>query len=364
MSLVSWDYAGIIDRELKLYKELSSTYGHKFTFITFGDSNDLKYEQMYPNFKIIPIYEISKYRNSKTLRFLSSLTVFRKINKKLNNPHLIKTNQLMGFWVGLGIKYKYKCPMIIRTGYDPYSFSINNKKSFLIRSIYYIFTQLALFVSDEYLVSTRKDELFLKKRFILPKNKIKVMPNWVETDIPYKELKVRKNEIISVGRLEAQKNFSYLISELSNTNFTLNLIGNGSLKEQLHNLAKSINSNVKFLNRMPNNELIEFLTNFKYFVLPSYFEGNPKVVLEAMSAGCIVLVNNFPGIEEIITNQVDGIIINGKKEELIKMINVLEKDNMYSTNLSKNALLTIKKNFSLKAFIEKENILYKNLTRN
>ena len=363
MSLVAWEDAGIIDRELKLYKELSRAYGHEFTFITFGDSNDLKYEDMVPNSRIIPVYEISKYRKSKTLRFLNSLLVSRKINKTLNNPDLIKTNQLMGFWVGLGIKYKYRCPLIVRTGYDAYGFAIKNK-SFLIKSMYYIFTQISILVSDIYLVTTRKDKLFLKKTFIQPKNKIKVMPNWVEADVPYKELKKRKNEIISVGRLETQKNFTYLISEFSNTNFALNIIGDGTLKKHLHNLSKSVNSNVKFLRRMPNSELIDFLTNFKYFVLSSHYEGNPKVVLEAMAAGCIVLVNNFPGIEEIITNEVDGVIIGNKKGELIKMINFLEEDNECSVKLSKNAVITVEENFSLKAHIEKENFLYKSLTGN
>ena len=64
---------------------------------------------------------------------------------------------------------------------------------------------------------------------------------------------------------------------------------------------------------MPNSELVQFLSNFKYFVLSSFFEGNPKVVLEAMAAGCVVIVNNFSGISEIIKAKLMDLLLNVKK---------------------------------------------------
>ena len=55
MSLKSWDNAGIIDRELKLYEQLAKAYGYHFTFITFGNEADMEYLSIVPNSQIIPI---------------------------------------------------------------------------------------------------------------------------------------------------------------------------------------------------------------------------------------------------------------------------------------------------------------------
>ena len=62
MSLEKWDKDGILDRELKLYKQLSKNFGYKFTFITFGNESDLKYLSIVPNSQIIPIYKLFKLR--------------------------------------------------------------------------------------------------------------------------------------------------------------------------------------------------------------------------------------------------------------------------------------------------------------
>ncbi len=361
MSLEKWDKAGILDRELKLYKQLSKNYGYKFTFITFGNETDLKYLSIVPNSEIIPIYKLFKLRKTKIIKFIQSLFVYRKINLELKSPDLIKTNQLMGFWVCLGIKFRFKCPLIIRTGYDIYEFSIKNKKNILKRFGYFLLTQIAIFMSDVYSVTTNANKSFLKKNFIFNNEKILIMPNWVTTNIECKEIINRKNEIITVGRLEKQKNYKYLIEEFSNTDMKINIIGEGSLKTDLKKLSHELNTKVSFLEKMPNSELIQFLSNFKYFVLPSFFEGNPKVVLEAMAAGCVVIVNNFSGISEIIKSEIDGFVIDCKKNNLKNLINFLNENEEVQKNISESGISKVQKDFSLDSYVENENKLYLDL---
>ncbi len=361
MSLEKWDKDGILDRELKLYKQLSKNYGYKFTFITFGNESDLKYLSIVPNSQIIPIYKLFKLRKTKIIKFIQSLFVYRKINLELKSPDLIKTNQLMGFWVCLGIKFRFKCPLIIRTGYDIYEFSIKNKKNILKRFGYFFLTQIAIFISDVYSVTTNANKSFLKKNFIFNNEKILIMPNWVTTNIECKEIINRKNEIITVGRLEKQKNYKYLIEEFSNTDKKINIIGEGSLKTDLKKLSQEKNTKVSFLEKMPNSELVQFLSNFKYFVLPSFFEGNPKVVLEAMAAGCVVIVNNFSGISEIIKSEIDGFVIECKENNLKNLINFLDQNEEVQKDISQNGISKVEKNFSLDSYVEIENELYLDL---
>ena len=167
MSLEKWDKDGILDRELKLYKQLSKNFGYKFTFITFGNESDLKYLSIVPNSQIIPIYKLFKLRKTKIIKFIQSLFVYRKINLELKSPDLIKTNQLMGFWVCLGIKFRFKCPLIIRTGYDIYEFSIKNKKNILKRFGYFFFnTNCYLYIRCIFSNDQCKQILFEEKFYI------------------------------------------------------------------------------------------------------------------------------------------------------------------------------------------------------
>ena len=112
---------------------------------------------------------------------------------------------------------------------------------------------------------------------------------------------------------------------------------------------------------MPNSELVQFLSNFKYFVLPSFFEGNPKVVLEAMAAGCVVIVNNFSGISEIIKSEIDGFVIECKENNLKNLINFLDQNEEVQKDISQNGISKVEKNFSLDSYVEIENELYLDL---
>ena len=364
MSLRAWEEAGIIDRELNLYKQLAMAYGYRFTFVTFGDSSDMKYVSYVPNSQIIPIYKFSKYRKTKVIRFIKSFFIFIRINKMIVKPNLIKTNQLMGFWVSLGIKFRYKCPLIIRTGYDIYEFSIKDNKSFFKKSLYYFLTQIGLLVSDVYSVTTNANRDFINKNFFLRKKKLIVTPNWVSKNMEINKFKDRKNAVISVGRMEKQKNYTYLIEEFADTNISISIIGEGSQKKDLEKFAIKKNTDVSFLKKIPNSELIELLSNYKYFVLPSTFEGNPKVVMEAMAAGCVVLVNNFPGIDEIVTNEVDGYVFDAKRGRLLNLFSSIANNEQELAEVSQNAVLKIDKKFSLNSYIEVENRLYLNLIDN
>ena len=69
MSFKSWDEASLLEREIKLYNEISKSTDISYTFLTYGDSEDLKYENLLHNSSIYPIYEHHKVHKSKFLRF-------------------------------------------------------------------------------------------------------------------------------------------------------------------------------------------------------------------------------------------------------------------------------------------------------
>ena len=63
------------------------------------------------------------------------------------------------------------------------------------------------------------------------------------------------------------------------------------------------------------------MSEYKYFISSSLFEGHPKTVIEAMSSGCIVFLSNIQNHSELITNGKDGFIFNLEENNLKKFFN-------------------------------------------
>lgn len=356
VSIKDWRESGLLQREILLYQQISSTSNINFTFITFGDSEDEKYLNGH---KIIPYYKYNKYYKNKYITVLQSLIFTFRLKKLIAQPDLIKTNQLLGSWMAILYKIITKKPLIVRTGYDLYRFSLDENKTRLKKSLYYILTQLAIIFSDTYLVTSYSDKKFLDLNFFKTKNKIQILPNWVEGKITNTVTKIEKrheNKLLAVGRLEEQKNFSALIRLLSSKDFHIDIVGTGSLKNSLALEAKEYGVQVNFLGKKNYNELIKMYPDYRLYVSTSLFEGNPKSTLEAMGAGCVAIVSNIENNSEIIENKITGFLHNFDNlveliEQNINNIDALDR-------MSKKAAEKIRNNNSLDIISKKEIGIY------
>ena len=86
------------------------------------------------------------------------------------------------------------------------------------------------------------------------------------------------------------------------------------------------------------------LRQCNYYIHPSYREGVPKSLLEAMSVGLVVLASNIRGAREIIINEKNGFLykVKNKRElynQMEKLINLNQKEILKIRN---NSLDTIK----------------------
>ena len=365
VSLADWKETGILDREIRLYKKLNDLYGVKFTFLTFGDDTDLSIDIPYKFINILPIYSVVKQKKGKLTKLLSSFMIPFQIRSLIDNPDVVKTNQLLGSWIAITMKIFYRCPIVIRTGYNILEFSIKNKKNVLKIIFYYFLTMVSVIMSDLYTVTSKKDSEFIKKYIKVKGNGIVIKPNWVDINESVKYVRSKKiNDIICVGRLEEQKNFGYLIESFSNSKTTLNIVGKGRLREALQKKAVQNNTNVNFINPVKNEELLELMSTFKFFILPSRFEGSPKAVLEAMSVGCIVIANDLPEIREIIENNWNGLITPAIENNFRLAFENISKDSDKQKQLSQQAFKTISESYSLEKYAQQEYSEFKNLIRN
>lgn len=92
--------------------------------------------------------------------------------------------------------------------------------------------------------------------------------------------------LLFVGRLSPHKNLRSLLEAVATTKarVTLDVIGDGECRDELAEVVRSRGlANVKFHGRLRRDEVAEYYTRCDAVVLPSLYEAQPLVLLEAMS---------------------------------------------------------------------------------
>ena len=346
ISLDEWKKTGLISREIAIYEKMHLDHGVNFNFITYGDEKDLKVIDA-KGIKIYPVYTKIKYSQNKYIRIIKTFVIpfiFRDI---LRQTSIFKTNQLKGSWVAILSKIIFQKPLIIRTGYDAFKWSKFEMRGKVYTFLIKLLTKTSLIFSNQYNVSTLSDKNFLSKEFKV-KDKIKIRPNYIDQKI-FKDFKLqRDDELLFVGRLEEQKNIRFLINEYKHYELPrLNIIGEGSYKEELINEITKHNLNINFIGKVLNQELPNLYNKFKFFILCSKYEGNPKTLLEAMSSGSIVIGSNVEGINSIIKNKQNGFLINSKIGDLEKVFKLIRSEQINLNEIKENAGNYISQNHSL-----------------
>lgn len=359
VSLKDWKENGLLEREVAIYKELAENYDINFTFLTYGTKTDEEILD-HKNFSVIPIYKIINKSKIKYLNYFKTLIIPFKLKKQLKNIDIIKTNQLNGSWLGIIFKYLLNAPLFIRTGYNIYEFKKIQKRPFLITMFYKYLTKLAYFYSDVLTVTTSVDKenisLLCRDNF-----KLRIVKNYVSNLIIDIDHIKDANKLFSVGRLEPQKNYISLVKILKNTNYQLDIVGKGSLKNKLLKTAEENDVKLNLIESLDHKELLLLYPKYKYFILNSKYEGNPKVVLEALASGCIAICRDNKNIREIIINNTNGFIYNDENE-ILSIINKLNKDENLCKSIVREGLKTIKESHLLEVVTKLELEIYKNIT--
>ncbi len=110
--------------------------------------------------------------------------------------------------------------------------------------------------------------------------------------------------LLYVGKIWEKKGVGCLLDaldllSLDTENVTVRLVGGHNDEEEYQRFlerASACKVPVEFLGRLDSDDLIYEYQRADVFVLPSFFEGLPLVVVEALACGCRVVVSDLPGI--------------------------------------------------------------------
>lgn len=355
VSLRTWDKVGNLSREIRTYNELAKSF-ERIWFFTYGDAGDLAYQdRLADNITIVP-------KRWPVPDALYTILLPIALRKKIRQADVLKTNQMKGGIAAYVAKKIYRKPLVVRCGYEWLAFSEQMGVPFYKRLLIALIERIVYRGADRIILTAENIREFVTRRFNTPETKINLIPNYIDTEL-FRPLNSNKDEkaISFVGRLVQDKNVANLITAASQLKVKLIVFGSGNQEETLKKQTREQEADVDFRGNVANDILPEELNRCGAFILPSLYEGNPKVLLEAMSCGLPVIATDVVGNRELIRHKENGFLCGTDADSIREAIKEVMDNPALRETMGQNARQTILKDFALPVVLAKELNLYANL---
>lgn len=177
----------------------------------------------------------------------------------------------------------------------------------------------------------------------------------------HKEKAKKEGTLVFVGHVVEAKGVFELIEACRDIpNIHLKVIGTVSIttKQSLLSLAGNNNEGwLEICGEKEYEEVIEEMLSASIFVLPSYTEGFPNVILESMACGCAIIATYVGAIPEMLNiNSSDtcGLIVPPQNvQELKKAIMRMLEDKSFKKKCGENAVKRVREEYSIEQVIKK-----------
>lgn len=133
---------------------------------------------------------------------------------------------------------------------------------------------------------------------------------------PYVEVRQRAKKLLYTGRLAAEKGLPVLFESLrlldqQGYDYQLTLVGDGDARASLEELAQrmGIAGRLVFAGFASQSGVRDYLLQSDVFILPSFAEGVPVSLMEAMACGIPVIATHVGGIAELIDSGETGLLV-------------------------------------------------------
>lgn len=228
-------------------------------------------------------------------------------------------------------------------------------------------------LADKVIVLSEKEKNLLVKRYSL-KN-ISILPNAVNISSRPATKDVigfdgRRNlKALFFGRINKSKgiytiteSFKYLNDYLPYIEF--DIYGKGpELDNWLNKLSSCKGLRYEYKGVIDETEKPKVLADYDLFLLPSlHSEGLPMAMLEAMSAGCTVIVTDDASISSVVKNGKNGFIVSkNNPEALAAKIKQAVDNEIDLEEIGRNASATIKEKHSFDQYVQKLDSIYERM---
>ena len=327
MSIIASEFADMgHDTSMLLLREKNQT--------TYKTSNKLK------------CYQLRYGTKNKLIIFMKRFKQVRKYIKEIDPDVVISFMwdiNIFTILVTLGLNKK----VIISERNCPYK-QKNTLKNFGEKYIYPLADKI-VFQTEEVKQYYRNS---VQKRGV-------VIPNPVNSQLPYRFNGCREKKIIAAGRLTNQKNFPMLIKAFKKfiydyPDYILEIYGKGELEIELKELVKNMGIENSVIFQGYTDDLYNKMINAEMYVSSSDFEGISNSMIEALAMGVPSICTDCPvgGAAMMINSGVNGILIPvGDINALYESMCKIASDEKFSKKLSIEAT-KIREDYSIKKIYE------------
>ncbi|UCE37890.1 MAG: glycosyltransferase family 4 protein [Thermoplasmata archaeon] len=309
---------------------------------------------------------ISDLRYVRSLIFTLKMILFIfKNSRQIDVLHLQTSNHLLAPIVIIGKILRIPILTTIH-GKIPYG------KSFPLKQVTIIGEWVILTFSDQIVYVSEDTYKYYKKRGLVIQNGVNIAKYYLDKE-QRKRMRLKYNVensfiILFVGRLTFTKGIYELLEALSklkkSESINFRLVNVGLVKDQdidsYLEAVERLDLKQNIINVQQQNDISGFYNMGDVFILPTYTEGLPYALLEAMASEMVVIASDVGDISAVIENGQNGFLIKPRNvedilEKLVWCINNQEASKI----LGKNARNTVESNFNFDQMVESYLNVYK-----
>ncbi|MEI7884476.1 MAG: glycosyltransferase family 4 protein [Clostridia bacterium] len=158
--------------------------------------------------------------------------------------------------------------------------------------------------AEHFLALNEYQQFLIMERCQVDEHQVAIIPGGYNEDIfCLPKNAIRSKDLLFAGKLSLAKGLMQLLKVAKKiSGVELTIAGSGSSEESKYILRKVAENPEKFtyLGMLSQKELASEMQKHKVFVLPSYYEGLPLVIIEALACGCRVVCSDLPGLRSFL----------------------------------------------------------------
>lgn len=317
--LVAAGNNGGIQTLLKDYNKFSRE-DNVFAFMWYGGTTQVQMQQM--GAKTV-CFEAKKVGTHK-----ATTKLMRYIDKEAPDAVIVHSSPLLRF-LGAIIKCRHKEIKLYMYCHSAVQDQLSQYGT-MKRMVYAFINKFCIKKSEKVIAISKYVKKTVHTAYKVPDEKVSIIYNSVDAKkfdspihIPEKTMK-----IVFVGRLVKVKGIQFAIEALSNLaddiSWEFHIVGDGAYRDALQNLVKEkhLEKSVSFWGS--RDDVPAILAQMDIFLHPcTWEEGFGIGIIEAMAAGKLCICSNSGAIPEIITDGVDGYLV--EKCNAVALTETLEK---------------------------------------
>lgn len=303
-------------------------------------------------------YELSFSRNPFSL---SNIKAFYNLKSIISDYDVVHCNTpIAGFYTRLAAK-KYR-KSGLKVIYTAHGFHFYKGGSIIGWLVYYPLEKMLSKITDTIITINSEDFEIAKKKFSCSVKNINGVGISTSRFNCEKEanhdilssLNIKSDQfiILAVGELNKNKNQITIIKAMSellknDKNYILIIAGNGKKKSFLEKKIKKMGLIDSVFLVGYRTDISDFYNLASLLVSMSFREGLPMNILEAMSSGVPVVASTNRGHRELVSNNVNGLLVDPKDHyELAKKITILKNNDSLRRSFARESF-NVLENFTL-----------------